>query len=168
MARSLTALLAATVAAAAGAQTPIPPTAKDFAMAAVQSDQYEIQAAHLAIAQSRNASIRAFAQSMIDAHMGTSADIETATRASGLPTPPPAMSSDQAALLAGLQGLRGADFDKAYINQQVLVHTQALAVETSYAAEGGDARLRAAARGAVPLIQHHLEMAQQIKAVLGG
>ena len=160
------ALMAA--AGAAIAQTAIPPTAKDFALAAAQSDRYEIVAGHVAITQSRDPKIRAFAKAMIDAHTRTSQDLSRAAMASGLPPPPPAMSSDQAAMLSSLQSLRGADFDKAYAGQQVIAHSGALAVEQSYATAGTDMNLKAAARAAVPIIQRHLEMAQQIKAALSG
>jgi predicted outer membrane protein len=81
---------------AAIAQTPIPPSAKDFAMAAAQSDQYEIQAGRDAIAQSQNRQLRAFAQQMIDDHTRTSESLRQAVAASGMTPPPQAMSSDQA------------------------------------------------------------------------
>jgi putative membrane protein len=155
-------------AATATAQTAIPPSAKDFALAATQSDQYEIEAGWVAVTQSQNPRVRAFAQQMIDAHTRTQQDICTAATASGLAPPPLAMSSDQAALLSALQSLRGTDFDQAYARQQVLAHDQALAVEQSYAAAGTDPNLTALARVGTPLIQHHLEMAQQIRSALGG
>jgi putative membrane protein len=166
---ALTAALAVGfVASAAMAQTPIPPSAPDFAMAAAQSDQYEIQAARDAITQSQNPQIRAFAQQMIADHTRTSDSLRRAALASGLPAPAQAMSSDQATMLSALQGLRGADFDKAYAKQQVLAHTQALAVEQSYASAGMNPNLQAVARSGAPLIQHHLEMARQIHDALGG
>jgi putative membrane protein len=161
------ALVATLGAGAAVAQTAIPPAPADFAMSAAQSDQYEILAAQDAIAQSQTASIRAFAQQMIQDHTRSSDDLRRAATASGLKPPPPAMSSDQAQLLSALQGLRGADFDKAYARQQVLAHTQALAVEQSFATGGADPNLRKLAQTGVPMIQHHLETAKQISAALG-
>jgi len=67
-----------------------------------------------------------------------------------------------------LQSLRGPDFDKTYAKQQVLAHRQALAVEQSFASAGADANLRRVARSDAPMIEHHLEMAQQMRAALGG
>jgi putative membrane protein len=160
--------LTALAASAAASQTPIPPAAKDFAAAAAQSDQYEIQAGRDAVAQSQDPRVRAFAQEMIDEHLRTLARLDQAAQASGLIPPPPAMSSDQAAMLAALQGLRGADFDKAYARQQVLVHAAALAVERSYAGAGTDPNLRAAAVSTVPLVKHHLDIARSLSDALGG
>ena len=152
----------------ASAQTAIPPSPKDFVMAAAQSDQYEIQAGDVAIAQSQNPQIRAFAREMIVDHNQTSKALARAAAASSLPPPIAAMSSEGAALLAALQSLRGADFDRTYVKQQVLAHQQALAVEQSFAAAGADPNLREVARTTVPLIDRHLKMAQQIDAALDG
>jgi putative membrane protein len=150
------------------AQTPIPPAATDFANGAAQSDQYEILAGRVALAQSKNSQVRAYAQHMIEDHTRTSDEVRKASTASGVAPPPPAMSTDQAAMLGALQSLRGADFDKAYIKQQMLAHHQALAVQQSYAESGTDKNLRSVAQSAVPMIQHHLKMAEDIRVSLGG
>ena len=150
------------------AQTPIPPSPKDFAMAASQSDQYEIMAAHLAEVQAQNPSVRVFAQEMIRDHTRLNNDLRKATAASGLPPPGSGMSSDQAALLSGLQGLRGAEFDKAYAHQQQLAHAGAEAVEDSFATAGADANLKKAAQSALPTIRDHMKMAEQLCAEVGG
>jgi putative membrane protein len=150
------------------AQTAIPPAAQDFALSAAQSDQYEILAGRDALAQSQNSSIRAFAQQMIEDHTRTSETLRQAVSAAGLSQPPSGMSGDQTMMLSALQSLRGAEFDQAYARQQVLAHRQALAVADSYAKSGADANLRKTAQSAVPLIQHHLEQAEQLRAALGG
>lgn len=151
----------------AGAQTAATPSAADFAMVAMQSDQFEICAAQDAVAQSRNPQVRAFAHEMIQDHMRMSENVRAAALASGLTPPPTEMNRDQAAMLSALQSLRGADFDKAYARQQVLAHDQALAVQSQYAAGGADAQLRAVARSAAIIVQRHLGMARQIASALG-
>ena len=150
------------------AQTAIPPSPQDFAAAAAQSDQYEIMAAHLAAVQGHDPHVKAFAETMIRDHTRLNGDLRQAATAAGLPPLAAGMSSDEAALLSGLQGLRGADFDKAYARQQVLAHTQAATVEDSFANAGADPALKTAARSALPNIQDHLKMAQQLSEDLGG
>ena len=152
----------------AQAQTPIPPSPKDFVMAAAQSDQYEIMAAHLADVQGKDVRVRTFAQAMIRDHTRLTEDLRQAVVASGLPSPDSGMSSDEAALLSGLQGLRGAEFDKAYARQQELAHAQAVAVEDSFATGGADVNLKKAAQSALPTIQEHLKMAKQLLVDVGG
>lgn len=164
------ALIAASVTTGgiARAQTPIPPSPQDFVLAAAQSDQYEIMAGHLAEVQGQDPRIKTFAQQMIRDHMQMTQEVRQAAMASKLQPPPAALSSDQALLLSGLQSLRGAEFDKAYARQQVLAHTQATAVEESFADAGTDANLKKAAQSALSTIQGHLNMAQQLRNQLGG
>ncbi len=152
----------------AQAQTPIPPSPKDFVMAASQSDQYEVLAATVAAVQGQDPRVRTFAQEMIRDHIRMSEDLRRAAEAAGLPPPAPAMSSDQASLLSSLQSIRGSDFDKAYARQQELAHAQAVAVEDSFATAGSDPNLRKAAQAALPTIRDHLMMARQLRADVGG
>jgi len=152
----------------ASAQTPIPPSPKDFVMAASQSDQYEILAATVAAAQSQDPRVRAFAEEMIKDHKRLNEDLRQAAMASGLPPPEPGMSTDQASFLASLQSVRGRDFDEAYARQQELAHAQAIAVQESFAAAGSDPNLCKAARAALPVIRGHMKMARQLSADVGG
>ena len=152
----------------AQAQTPIPPSPRDFVQAAAQSDQYEILAARLAEVQGQDPRVRDFAGAMIRDHTRLGGDLRQAASAAGVETPGSGLSSDEAALLAALQGLRGAEFDKAFARQQVLIHTQAAAVEESFGDAGADPTLRKAAQAALPTIRAHLKDAQQLRAALGG
>ncbi len=161
-------LAAACMAGAGWAQTPIPPPANDFAMMSAQSDAYEIQAGRDAAVQGVDPRIRSFGEQMVADHTRSSEALRQAAVASGLPPPPDAMGPDQARMLSALQSLRGPDFDRAYAKQQALAHHQALAVQQSYAAAGGDPNLRRAAQQAVPMIQQHLQMAEQLRSALGG
>jgi putative membrane protein len=104
---------------------------------------------------------------MIQDHIRLSQDLRNPAVASGLPAPGSGMSSDQAMLLSGLQGLRGLDFDKTYARQQELAHAQAVAVVESFATAGLDPNLRKAAQSALPSIREHLKMAQQLRVDVG-
>jgi putative membrane protein len=152
----------------AQAQTPIPPSPKDFVMAASQSDQYEILAARVASVQGQDPRVRTFAQEMIQDHTRLSEELSKAATAAGLPLPERGMSSDQAILLGSLQSLRGSDFDKTYARQQELAHAQAVAVDESFATAGSDPNLRKAAQSALPSIREHSKMAQQLRVDVGG
>jgi putative membrane protein len=152
----------------AQAQTPIPPSPKDFVMAASQSDQYEVLAARVAAVQSKDPRVRTFAQEMIQEHTRLAEDLRQAAIASKLPPPDGGISSDQASLLSSLQSVRAPDFDKTYARQQELVHAQAVTVEESFATAGSDPNLRKAAQSALPSIRDHLKKAQQLRVDVGG
>lgn len=138
------------------------PSAQDFAMAASQSDAYEIATAHVAEVESQNPAIRAFAQQMIHDHMMTTNALKAATSKSGLPPPPETPNPDQARMLYALQSLKGQEFDREYVTQQVVAHHGALAIDEQYARSGTDANLKQAAATAIPMIRHHLDIAEQL------
>ena len=147
---------------------PMAPTPEAFAQAAAQSDGYESAAAQAALAQSRNPQVRAFANQMLADHARIAKAMRDAAAASGLPPPEPHVGGDQMRFLAGLQSVRGSAFDAEYARQQVLVHTGTLTTMRSYAAKGSDANLRRAAVFAVPIVEHHLQMARRMRDGLGG
>jgi putative membrane protein len=146
---------------------PRTPTPQEFAQSAAQSDGYELTAAQAALAQSRSQPVRMFAEQMLADHARTAKALRDAAVASGLTPPQPHVGGDQMRLLASLQSLRGAEFDREYARQQVLAHTSALTSLRSYATKGSDPNLRRAAATAVPIIEHHLQMARQMKDALG-
>jgi putative membrane protein len=153
--------------AVAETQKPAAATAKDFALMASQADEFEILTGLTAAVQAVDPRVRSFAQQMVDDHSRDSRALVHAATASGLQPPPSALSSDQAVLLGALQSLRGPDFDRTYLRQQLLAHDQALAVEQNFADGGTDANLRFAAQAAVPTIQQHLQMAQSLRDAIG-
>jgi putative membrane protein len=74
------------------------------------------------------------------------------------------LGGDQQRMLGALQSQKGADLDRSFMLQQVNAHAAELVTERGYLAQGTDPNLRRAAQGAVPLIEHHLEMAKQTAA----
>ncbi len=148
-------------------QGPKPPKPQEFADSAAQSDGYELAAAQTALAQSRNPQVRAFAELMIADHAHMEQALRDATRASGLEPPRPHVGGDQSRFLAGLQSLRGDEFDREYGRHQMLVHASALTTVRGYAEKGSDANLRSmAAASAAPMIERHLQAARQLKQAL--
>jgi putative membrane protein len=139
-----------------------PPSPEDFAMASAQSDAYEIAAGRVAEAEAQDSRVREFAKQMIQDHTKTSEALKAAVSKSGLPPPPNTPNTDQARMLYGLQSLKGQDFDREYIVQQVVAHQGALTVEEQYANSGGDANLKKAAASTLPMIRHHLEVIKQL------
>lgn len=164
----IAALAVSAAAGGAAAAQPASMTPRDFEQAAAQSNQYEIAAAEVATAESQDPRVRSFAQEMIADHTRMDEAIRHAAIASQLPPPDPGMGGDHARMLAALQSLTGPEFDRLYVKQQVLAHQEAMAVGQGFATSGSDPNLVRAAQGAAPIIQHHLEMAQQLQASLGG
>ena len=146
----------------AKAQTQMVASTKDFVTAAAQSDRFEIVEGRTAEAQTKDQRVRAFALEMIQAHTRTSQVLQVAAARAGMDMLPKGLNGDQQKWLTSLQSQRGPEFDRTYLKQQLVAHSEALVVEQAYAMQGANADVRQAARSAVPIIQRHLQMARQL------
>ncbi|MFD1612692.1 DUF4142 domain-containing protein [Sphingomonas tabacisoli] len=140
-----------------------PMTAQAFADTASASDAYEIAASKLAETKAKDASVKNFAADMVKDHTKSTENLKAAAAKSDKKvTPAGTMTAEQQANVTKLQGLSGADFDKEYATQQVDAHTKTLAALEGYRDGGDSTHLKAFARETVPVVQHHLEMAQKL------
>jgi len=140
------------------------PTGQEFADKAAKSDAFEIAAAKLAKSNAESADVKKFAATMIEAHTGSTAKIKAAAaKATPAIKPDPTLTSDLQSKLDDLGKLKGADFDKAYIDGQVSAHEDALSLMKGYAASGDTPSLKATAGEIVPVVQKHLDMAKALK-----
>jgi putative membrane protein len=56
----------------------------------------------------------------------------------------------------------GASFNLAFLQAQITAHQQAIQLMQNYAANGDVPALRTVASGAIPVMQKHLQMAQEL------
>jgi putative membrane protein len=147
------------------ATTVAPSAGQTFANTAAASDAFEIATSQMALTKSTSASVKKFAQKMIDAHTQSTAKLTTAV--SGL-TPPIApdatLSATQQQTVDSLKSKSGADFDSAYIAAQTAGHQQTVDALKSYAATGDVPALKTFASNLVPIVTAHLNMAKGLKA----
>jgi len=138
--------------------------APDFAAKAASSDQFEIEAAKVALKRSTNVQVKKFAQDMIDAHTATSAGLKAAIAASGVSiTLPTALPSDLQDKLDDLNKADAKDFDKTYADDQVDAHQAALNLLQRYAQDGDVAAIKTFAAETAPKVQEHLNHAEGLK-----
>lgn len=139
------------------------PSPQEFADTAAKSDAFEIAAAEIAATNASSAAVKDFAKMMIAAHKDSTAKIKKAAgEATPAITPNPTLTADQNDDLAELRTLKGADFDKAYIDGQVEAHEDALALMQKYAADGESPSLKAAAAEIAPVVEQHLGHARDL------
>ena len=140
------------------------PTGQQFADTAAKSDAFEIAAAKLAKANAESADVKKFAATMIEAHTASTAKIKAAAgKADPAITPDATLTSDLQGKLDDLAKLKGADFDKAYVDGQIAAHEDALSLMKGYADKGDTPTLKAAAGEIAPVVQKHLDMAKALK-----
>ncbi len=144
-----------------------PMTTPQYIMTASQSDEFEIQEGRMAENQAKSVKLRKFGAMMVRDHAKTTDTLHQAIMSTGMSIPPPPpLRPDQMQMVAQLQQLNGADFDKAYLMQQMQSHQAALMVQSNYARTGDVAALRGAASKAVPIVQAHIAMLNQMQAMM--
>jgi putative membrane protein len=137
----------------------IPEIDRTFLRVAATSSATEIDAGKLAMSSSQDDDVKAFAQKMIEDHTRLSGELKAALPA-GLKAPE---DSPDRAVLESLQRLKGKQFDEAYIAKVGLQgHREAIAAFEREADGGQVPQIRKAAAKALPTIQHHYQMAQEL------
>ena len=144
-----------------------PMTTPQYIMAASQSDEFEMQEGRMAENQAKSVKLRKFGAMMVKDHAKTTDTLHQAIISTGMSVPPPPpMRPDQMQMVAELQQLNGAAFDKAYMMQQMQSHQAALMVQSNYASNGDVPAIRGAASKAVPIVQAHIAMLNQIQNMM--
>lgn len=128
---------------------------KDFLVKATYSNQIGIETSRLALDKATRDDVRAFARHVIDEHTKASVALKAAARASEQPELAETLDGSHQSLLDSLSGRSGIDFDKAYIDQQVSLHDEAVTVLAEYASKGGAAALKRYAETMVPVETAH-------------
>ncbi|MES2262849.1 MAG: DUF4142 domain-containing protein [Pseudomonadota bacterium] len=133
-----------------------------------QGNMAEIEAGKLALQQSQNAEVKAFAQQMIDDHGKGLQEVQALAQSKGvsLPSEPDAAHK---AMGAKLGALSGDAFDRAYLGQAgVGDHKKTHAFVQKVQANAKDPDLRALAAKLEPTVAMHLTHVEQLNASIRG
>jgi putative membrane protein len=134
-----------------------------FVKNAATTDMFEIEAAKIALQNSRNEAVRSFAQRMIDDHERLSGHVKAAGKQHAGAGEAAQLERKHKVKLDELRRETGANFDRKYMEMQVQGHREALRLHQNYAKQGDDAALKKAASEAVPQIEQHLQQAQGLE-----
>ena len=156
--------LAQTQAASTTQANDLPAVDKAFVQAATQSSSTEIDTAKLAMKQSQDKDVTSFARHMMMDHTKLTVQLKMAAP-HGVAVPKD--NSDES-IINALKPLKGKEFDTMYIKQVgVEGHQKAVTAFEKEAQEGQNADLKKAAQKALPTIQEHLKLAQELAAKKG-
>ncbi len=135
-----------------------------FATKLADGNMFEIEAAKLAASRSTNASVKAFAKTMSEAHKTSNRSLNTAIAASGaMITVPTMLSKDMQDKLDDLSKADAKDFDKEYADAMVDAHQAMLNLLQRYAQDGDTPALKTFAAETAPTVQERLNMAEGLK-----
>jgi putative membrane protein len=139
-----------------------PFTDNEFVMKAASGGMYEVEAGKLAKDRAANADVKKFGEKMVADHTKAGDELKDLAKELGIPLSGK-VSEEHQKHLDRLKDLRGADFDLAYMKQQVEGHEKMAKMFEKAAKEGKDARLRQWAEKTLPTVKDHLDMAKKIR-----
>jgi putative membrane protein len=165
------ALIASLCVAGASSVAAQAPTDAQIAHIVVTANQVDIDAGKLAAASGANAEIKKFGQQMVTDHSGVNKKAAALAAKLGVkPEDNPTSQSLKAGgdkNLARLRTLKGAEFDKAYIDNEVTYHQAVLdAVDKTLIPSAQNADLKALIVEVRPAFVAHLAHAKQLQASL--
>ena len=166
--RTIVFAIAMSMGAAAAAAGPTDP---QIAAIVVTANQVDIDAGHLALKRSHTKDVRDFAQRMITDHTGVNKSaVELVTKLKVTPEDNPTSQSLKAGgeeNIKSLKTLKGAAFDKAYVDHEVTYHEQVLdAVDKVLIPNASNPELKALLIQVRPAFVAHLEHAKRIQTSL--
>jgi putative membrane protein len=141
----------------------IAPSTADFVKEVATSDMFEVASNKLA-EDKGNAPEKAFASKMVADHTKTSTELKGLVSSGKVKANlPDALDSSHQSQLDKLKGASGKDFSSDFDSDQVSAHKDAVSLFERYAKGGDNADLKDWAGKTLPTLQHHLQMAQDLK-----
>ena len=138
----------------------------------VTANQVDIDAGKLAAERAASSEVKAFGQLMVTDHSGVNKAASDLVTKLGV-TPEESPTSQQLRQggeqnRSNLQGLSGAEFDRAYIAHEVQYHQAVLdAIDNTLIPNAQNAELKALLQQTRPAVEAHLQHAKQIQGSLG-
>lgn len=141
----------------------ISPTTQDFVTEVANSDILELAAAKIA-AEKGNADEKKFAAQMTTDHTKTSKDLKGLVDSGAVKaTIPTKLDASGQKKLDELRDAKSQDFAGYYDPLQVSAHKDAVSLFERYSKSGDDSQLKDWAGKTLPTLQHHLQMAEDLK-----
>ena len=137
----------------------------------VTANQVDIDAGKLASSMASNPEVKKFGEQMVTDHTGVSKQaVDLVTKLKVTPKDNPTSTSLKeggAANVASLKKLKGAAFDKAYIDHEVAYHQQVLdALDKTLIPNASNAELKALLVKVRPAFVAHLDHAKMVQSSL--
>jgi putative membrane protein len=148
-----------------------PPNDAQIAQIVLTADTVDVDYGKLAVKKTKNAEVKAFAETMIRDH--TAVNEKAAALAKKISLTPEASETSKSletnghAEMAKLKKLHGAEFDKAYVDNEVSYHEAVIGVlDKTLIPNAKNADLKALLESGKPIFESHLEHAKQLQKSL--
>lgn len=134
-----------------------------FAREAAIGSLFEVQAGELAVKKASDPEVKDFGQRMINAHSKATQELKTLAASKNIDLPR-TLDQEHREKLDELAKTSGAEFDNKYMEMMVKDHKKDLSKFQKEAREGKDPDLKTWASQQVPILQDHLQVAQNTKS----
>lgn len=137
----------------------------DFAIKAADGGMLEVQLAELALTKASSPQVKEFAQTMITDHSKANEELKSLAQSKNISLPT-SLSEENQKDYNDLAEKSGAEFDKAYCEFMVKDHKDDLESFKKAADDAEDPDLKTWAAGKVPVLEHHLSMAEGMEKAI--
>ncbi len=139
---------------------------KAFVMKAAQGGLAEVQLGQLAAENGQSDQVKQFGSRMVDDHGKANDQLKQIAMQKGLAVPNDLSAKDKAEK-DRLSKLKGAQFDKAYMQHMLVDHKKDIAEFKKESTSGKDNDIKNFASQTLPTLEEHLKLAQQTSASTG-
>lgn len=131
----------------------------------------EILLSELADAKAQSAEVKQYGRDMVTQHRAMQATVDSLATAKNIEPQPigvaETIQNQMNTERQRLEGMSGADFDRAFMQAQVTAHQQALDAHNAMVSAVQDPDMRATIQAAIPKVQEHLERARALSNSTG-
>jgi putative membrane protein len=139
-------------------------TPESFASQAAMISKAEIELGQIALKNTKDEGVHKYAQRMVKDHSAADKQLRAIAAKENLRLPQ-SLDQEHDSLRKQLQGLKGADFDRAYVNAMSKGHDKAVALfESASQQPQMPAELKQFAASTLPTLEQHQEMAHSLQA----
>jgi predicted outer membrane protein/sporulation protein YlmC with PRC-barrel domain len=143
----------------AQSQPQLPQADQQFVEKAAIGNQFEIQAAQIALQKSGSDQVKQLAQRIMDDHEKAGDQLEQIVQDLGTQAPTELDQEHQQQIQA-LQDAPEDQFNEVYVPGQIRAHEETIQLFQKQAEQGQDQQLKQFAQETLPALEDHLEMAQ--------
>ncbi|MBC6991599.1 DUF4142 domain-containing protein [Hymenobacter sp. BT491] len=151
------------------AQPNTPPAVEDdknfdseFMTKAASGGMLEVELGTAVAAKGATTEGKQFGQMMVKDHTKSNAELKAIAARKNI-TLPTALGDDHRKVYEDVTGKKGADMDKEYLKEMVKDHEEDVKEFTEASQKATDPEIKAFATKNVPVLQHHLDMANKMK-----
>jgi len=134
-----------------------------FLTEAASGGMTEVELGKIASSKAQNADVKKFAAMMVTDHSKANDDLKALAVKKNITVPATPIAKHQA-VIQKLQGLSGAEFDKAYVDDMLEDHEKDVAEFEKQSQSNPDADIKAFAAKTLPTLKKHLEAVKALHA----